>query len=475
MQKPVINTFEEAVDYIESTPRFTKKSTMEQTKAFLHRLGDPDRELRIIHVAGTNGKGSVCAYMSSILRAAGFKTALFTSPHLVDIRERFAVDGEMISRERFLRVFLRILDLVFTPEGAEQADVSRSGAELPAAEQSTSGQLYHPTYFEFLFFIAMLFFEEEKPDYCILETGLGGRLDATNSVSKKEIAVITHISLDHVEYLGDTVGKIAGEKAGIMQAGAPAVYWDTCPETTAVFERRAAELGISAVSVSKNDVSFQNFNRKKIDFSFHSSYYNNVSLTLNTIAAYQMENAALAVRAAELLDTGALNGGKGITEENIKRGVSGCFWAGRMEEVLPGVYVDGAHNEDGIRAFLETAAMDGHEGARTLLFAVVRDKDYECMAEMIVRSGLFRKIAVTGMNTWRDVGMNALAELFGKFSGCSLECYENVASALEMLLRERSAGERIYAAGSLYLAGEIKELIEDDKFRGRIKEIPPKP
>ncbi len=465
MREPVINTFEEAVEYIESTPRFTKKSTMEQTKAFLHRLGDPDRRLRIIHVAGTNGKGSVCAYMDSILRAAGFKVALFTSPHLVDIRERFVIDGEMISRESFLRAFRYILDMVFRHD-----DSNHSNSQQPDVEP-----FYHPTYFELLFFIAMLIFEEEKPDYCILETGLGGRLDATNSVARKELAVITHISLDHVQYLGDTVEKIAGEKAGIMQAGAPAVYWDTCPETTAVFEKRAAELGISAASVSKNDVSFQNFNRKNIDFSFHSSYYNNISLTLNTIAAYQIENAALAVRAAELLDAGALNGGKGITEENIKKGISDCFWAGRMEEVIPGVYVDGAHNEDGIRAFLETAAMDGHEGARTLLFAVVRDKDYERMAEEIAGSGLFRKIAVAGMHTWRDAGREVLTELFEKYPGCCLESYGDVASALEGLLQERGAGERIYAAGSLYLVGEIKELIEDDKFRGRIKEIPSQP
>lgn len=470
MHKPVINTFEEAVEYINSTPRFTKKSTMEQTKSFLHRLGDPDRGMRIIHVAGTNGKGSVCAYMESILRAAGFKVALFTSPHLVDIRERFAVDGKLISKERFLWAFRQVLDMIFTPDNPGQAG---QGQEIPG--QPAGGEFYHPTYFELLFFIAMLYFSGEKPDYCILETGLGGRLDATNSVSRKELAVITHISLDHVEYLGDTVEKIAGEKAGIMQAGAPAVYWDTCPETTAVFAKRAAELGISAVSVSKNDVSFLKFNRKNIDFSLHTSYYNNVSLTLNTIAAYQVENAALAVRAVELLGTGAFNGGRGVTEENIRKGISGCFWAGRMEEVLPGVYVDGAHNEDGVRAFLETVAMDGHEGRRTLLFAVVRDKDYGSMAEEIAGSGLFQKIAVTGMSTGRSLAPEAIGALFEGCPGGCPESYGNVAAALEGLLRDRIAGERIYAAGSLYLAGEIKEFIENDKFRGRIKEISSQP
>ncbi len=450
MQEPIITTFEQAAGYLESTPRFTKKNTMEQTKAFLHRLGDPDRCLRIIHVAGTNGKGSVCAYMSSILRAAGFKVALFTSPHLVDIRERFSIDGEMISKEDFLRIFQRILRLVFHTED--------------------ENRLYHPTYFEFLFFIAMVYFQEKAPDYCILETGLGGRLDATNSVSEKKLSVITHISLDHVEYLGDTVEKIAGEKAGILKKGAPAVYWDTCPETTRVFEKKAAELGISAYPVSKNDVSFLNFNRKNIDFSLRTRYYNNISLTLNTIAAYQMENAALAVRALEVLD-----GGRTLTAENIKKGIADCFWAGRMEEVLPEFYVDGAHNEDGIRAFLETVAGDGHLGTRTLLFGVVKDKDYEHMAEELMKSGLFQKIALTHMNTRRDAGLEVLGELFGRYPDCRVESYTNVAFALEKLLQGRDSKERIYAAGSLYLVGEIKELIEDDKFRGRVKEIPSQP
>lgn len=453
MQRTIITTYAEAVEYINSTPRFTTKNSMEDTKAFLHRLGDPDRKMRIIHVAGTNGKGSVCAYMTSILRAAGRKVALFTSPHLTDIRERFAVDGEMIPEAAFLRAFLRIYDLL----------------DWKALEEERQGA-YHPTYFEFLFFIAMLYFEEQSPDYCVLETGLGGRLDATNSVSRKELAVITHISLDHVEYLGDTVEKIAGEKAGIMSAGTPAVYWDTCSGTTRVFEKKAAELGISAHPVSKNDIGLSKIKRKVIDFSLDTRYYNNISLTLHTAALYQMENAALAVRATEVLDKG-----KTVTAEAVRAGVASCFWAGRMEEVLPDVYVDGAHNEDGIRAFLETVASDGYPGARLLLFGVVKDKDYERMAEEIVRSGLFRKIAVAPMRTLRGAEAEILEKLFGGYPDCLSESCESVPLAFEGLLESRKRGERVYVAGSLYLVGEIKELLEDDKFRGRIKEIPSQP
>ncbi len=437
MKRQAITTFEEAEAYLNGTPRFTVKNTMEDTRAFLHRLGDPDRKLKIIHVAGTNGKGSVCAYMRSILEAAGYRVAVFTSPHLVDIRERFVVEGEMVSREDFLRAFLLIYNML----------------DWEALEAETAG--YHPTYFEYLFFIAMVLFPEREPDFCILETGLGGRLDATNAVGRKELAVITHISLDHVEYLGDTVEKIAAEKAGIMHTGAPVVFWDSSPSVTAVFVQKAAELGISAHSVSKQDYRFLKFKKKSIDFSVRTEYYCYISLTLQTIAAYQMENAALAVRAIEKLDQG-----KAVREEHIRQGVESCFWAGRMEEILPEVFLDGAHNEDGIRAFLESVSADGVEGGRSLLFGVVSDKDYESMAGELAGSGLFSRIAIARMRTARALEPERLEAAFGKYPGCHYKIFDNVTTALHELLHSRNEGGRIYIAGSLYLAGEIKELFK---------------
>lgn len=438
MRRQEIAAFDQAVQYIDNVPRFTAKHTVEETKAFLHRLGDPDRKMRILHVAGTNGKGSVCAYLRSILEAAGYRVALFSSPHLVCIRERFVVGGEMISEEEFLRAFLHIYNLL----------------DWDALEREEEGA-YHPTYFEYLFFIAMVLFPEKNPDFCILETGVGGRLDATNSVYKKEISVITHISFDHVGVLGDTLERIASEKAGIMCAGAPAVWWDTCQETTAVFRRRAEELGILAYSVSENDYSFSNFKRKTIDFYVHNLYDRDVTFTLHTIAAYQMENCALACKAIEALD-----GGRTVTPEQMQKGVADCFWAGRMEEVLPEVYVDGAHNEDGIRAFLETVYADGHAGTRSLLFGVVKDKDYRRMVEELALSRLFDKIYVTHMHSSRALDAEELADLFRRYPDCPCEICEDAGAAFRKLLKERRERERIYVAGSLYLVGEIKELLE---------------
>ena len=318
----------------------------------------------------------------------------------------------------------------------------------------------------------MLVFRKRKPDFCILETGVGGRLDATNSVSRKELSIITHIGLDHVEYLGDTVEKIAFEKAGIMQEGVPAVFWDTCPETTAVFRECAKKLGISAYSVSEKDYSFSNFKRKTIDFCVHSRYYGkSISFTLPTIAAYQRENCTLAVRGAEILDEG-----KTITVGQMQDGVSRCFWAGRMEEVLPGVYADGAHNEDGIRAFLETVAADGYDGRRSLLFSVVKDKDYRHMAEKLENSRLFGRVAVAPMRGYRALDEACLKGLFTEGAGCcEPQAYDSVEDAFLALLEARQAEERIYIAGSLYLVGEIKELLEHDKFRRRIEKISSQP
>ncbi len=459
MKRQTIDTFGAAVSYLCELPRFTRKNTMEDTWAYLGRLGSPDKKIRhVIHVAGTNGKGSVCAYLRSILEEAGYTTAVFTSPHLVDIRERFTVRGGMISREDFLRAFLQVYD----------------GLNWEELEQGTG---YHPTFFEYLFFMAMLLFSEADCDYCILETGLGGRLDATNAVSRKDLAVITRIGLDHTEYLGDTLAEIAGEKAGIMCAGAPCVYCDEVPEASAVFAERAQKLRTEGVPVSKKDYTFFNFSNKTIDFSLHTRYYGYIRVILHTTARYQMENAALAAHAAETLDRG-----RSITAAQIRRGLEQCFWPGRMEEILPEVYVDGAHNEDGIRAFLDTVAQDGcreRGQSRSLLFSVVSDKDYGAMAERILRSGCFDRIVAAPMETGRALSLEELRETFMEAARAMnpslgqdrkgeeaarpvLVFYDSVYTAFTQVIEKQRQGERVYIAGSLYLVGKIKEFLRHD-------------
>ena len=449
--------------YLEDMPRFTVKKDPKDTRDlrwFLKKMGNPEQNLRLIHVAGTNGKGSVCAYMRSILEAAGYRTAMFTSPHLVDMRERFVVNGKMISEEAFLRAFLAV--------GNGLRKVNRS-AEPAENENNTEFVL---NFYEYLFCMALLCFAEEKPDYCIIETGLGGRLDATNYVDNKLLTVITRISLDHVQYLGDTTAKIAAEKAGILRPGVPVVYLDGDTEASEVICRKASELGAPQIPVSKKDYTFLGFRKKYIDFSLRSEYYNYISLTLHTIARYQMENAALAVRAVEVLfhstDTEGSGGrscaGAGCpTAEEIRQGILGCFWQGRMEEVLPEVYVDGAHNDDGIRAFLDTVKEDGCTGGRRLLFGVAADKDCRHMIQRVITSGLFDHLAFTHMRTARSLSMEEFRDLLAAYPG-HYTMYTEADTALREQLGEKRPGERLYIAGSLYLVGEIKESLDHDQF-----------
>lgn len=440
MEKQAISSYDEAVEYIFNVPRFTKKNTMADTKAFLEKLGNPDLGLRIIHVAGTNGKGSVCAYMRSILETAGKRVAVFTSPHLVDVRERFVIDGEMISKEAFYEAFQVIYNLL-------------NWEELEA------GKGYHPTFFEYMFFIAMLVFKEAAPDYCILETGLGGRLDATNAVSKKELAVITRISLEHTEYLGDTITAIAGEKAGIMKENTPVVFADTDEQSTAVFLEMAKELSCYSFPVSKSDYTLLNFKNKTIDFSYISRYDYNVMVHLNTLAKYQVENCTLALRAIEVLDKD-----REISPLVLQEGVRKAFWPGRMEEVLPEIFVDGAHNADGVRAFLETVSEDGFEGKRSLMFSVVSDKDYAQMLRNIAESGLFDKVYLAHMGNYRATSLEEMKHNLPETYFGQVSLYESVREAFDAVRRDKQKEERVYIVGSLYLVGEIKEYVNHDKF-----------
>ena len=259
-------SYEQAVDYILDVPRFTKKNTPEDTERFFDFLGRPGEKAQIVHVAGTNGKGSVCAYVSSVLEKAGLRTGLFTSPHLVDIRERFRLNGRMMTEEAFAAFMNLVMD------------------RLEEFRNRTGRTEYHPTFFELLFFMGMLWFEEEKAEAIVLETGMGGRLDATNVVKNPAVCVITEIGLDHMEYLGDTREKIAGEKAGIIKHGVPVVFWDGEPSASRVIVEKAKKMDAEAIPVSDQEVGFFNFKNKTVDFSMRSGYYEYIRVCLHTPA-----------------------------------------------------------------------------------------------------------------------------------------------------------------------------------------------
>ena len=433
MKLSEINTYEGAVSYCLAVPRFTKKNSPEDTKQFFEFLGRPGTRSKIIHIAGTNGKGSVSAFLQSICLQAGKTVGMFTSPHLCDIRERIRLNGQLLSEEDFLEAFLTVKKRLFAYWG----------------ENSTRKE-YHPTFFELLFFISMIYFEKNEPEFIVLETGLGGRLDATNVIDKPELCIITKIGYDHMEYLGDTLQQIAGEKAGIIKNGVPVVYWKEKEEVDTVIEEKARSLSSLCISVSKDLVDLNFFDDKRIDFSYKSRYYDYVRFSVSTKAVYQTENAALAIAAAEQLFAKDML-------HHIQAGISAMHWEGRMEEVLPGVFFDGAHNEDGIEAFLTSVGHDSCKGRRSLLFSVVQDKQYQKMAGNIMESGLFDRIYTAPIDSDRSVSREELEALFNGEQ--EVYCFGSPEEALKGMLDDRGADDYLYAAGSLYLIGQLKEWL----------------
>lgn len=425
-------TYEEAVRYIDEIPKFTKKNTLENTKILMERLGNPERSMKIIHVAGTNGKGSVCAYLSSILTCAGKRTGLFTSPHLVKINERFQIDQEQVSDETFMEAFDKVMDTV--------------------REAEPYGAL-HPTYFEMLFLIGMVIFEKEQVEYLVLETGLGGRMDATNSIDNQKISVITSIGLDHVEYLGDTHGAIAGEKAGIMKQGVPVVFDAERQDVTAVMLKHAEELRCPAYPVNSGMYKIHSATHKSIDFSTATEYYDTINLKISSIAEYQVKNAALAVTALKVLDRDGE-----FSDEIIREGIRKMKWQGRMETVMDGVILDGAHNEAGVTEFVKTVRKFQDEKKIVYVFAAVNDKNYEGMIETICRETKFAQVIVTEVNSYRKTPAGELAEIFRTYTDVPVKVCEDAQKAFAMGCEEKEDG-LLFCVGSLYLVGELKTLL----------------
>ncbi|MDO4338227.1 MAG: folylpolyglutamate synthase/dihydrofolate synthase family protein [Eubacteriales bacterium] len=425
--------YEEAVAYIEETPKFTTKNSLEHTKECLRRLGNPQERFRVIHVAGTNGKGSTCAFLTSILREAGYSCGLFTSPHLVKINERFQINEVNIDNDTFLEAFRRVKKL----------------ADELVAEGS-----YHPTYFEMLFLMGMVIFAEAGVDYVTLETGLGGRLDATTAVENPVACVITSISFDHMQYLGDTIEKIAGEKAGIIVPGVPVIYDGNDAAAASVIRRRAQELNSPCYEVRREQTEIFRNTQAGIDFSMKSAYYGDTVFSIPFIAGYQVMNGALALTTMEVLKDILP-----VPVEKIQEGMRKTRWQGRMETVLPGVIVDGAHNEDGVEKFVETAAHFQEEFPLTLLFSAVEDKDYTDMIRTICGKIRFRHVVVTQVGGYRQVAAGKLTEIFREQGCTSVEACEEVPEAFLRALKAKGGDGMLFCVGSLYLVGEIKSAI----------------
>ena len=424
--------YTEAVDYIETIPKFTVKHPPEHTRELLSRLGNPQEGIKIIHVAGTNGKGSVCAYLNAMLLAGGKKTGLFTSPHLVRINERFQINGEDVSDEQFLDAFLKV--------------------EKAAKEYETEGE-GHPSYFETLFLMGMLIFKEAGVEYLVMETGLGGRLDATNVVEKPLACIITSISRDHTEYLGDTLEAIAGEKAGIIKAGVPVIYDASQPGPASVIAAKAKEMGSPAWPMEPSFYEMKTQSREGITFIFAYPGGEKAELAIPYVAKYQMMNASLAFYTMHILQDV-----HEIPKNMLAEGLSKIKWPCRMEMAAPGVIIDGAHNEDGIAQFVSTAGYFAKENEITILFTAVADKHYHEMIGEICEGIRPSHVVATQIDGSRVVPAEVLAEDFRK-AGCTDVCAEpEIGAAYEKALERKGSG-MLFCVGSLYLAGELKAYL----------------
>lgn len=424
--------YTEAVDYIETIPKFTVKHPPEHTRELLSRLGNPQEGIKIIHVAGTNGKGSVCAYLNAMLLAGGKKTGLFTSPHLVRINERFQINGEDVSDEQFLNAFLKV--------------------EKAAKEYEAEGE-GHPSYFETLFLMGMLIFKEAGVEYLVMETGLGGRLDATNVVEKPLACIITSISRDHTEYLGDTLEAIAGEKAGIIKAGVPVIYDASQPGPASVIAAKAKEMGSPAWPMEPSFYEMKTQSREGITFTFAYPGGEKAELAIPYVAKYQMMNASLAFYTMHILQDV-----HDIPKNVLAEGLSKIKWPCRMEMAAPGVIIDGAHNEDGIAQFVSTAGYFAKENEITILFTAVADKHYHEMIGEICEGIHPSHVVATQIDGSRVVLAEVLAEDFRK-AGCTDVCAEpEIGAAYEKALGKKGSG-MLFCVGSLYLAGELKAYL----------------
>lgn len=424
--------YTEAVDYIETIPKFTVKHPPEHTRELLSRLGNPQEGIKIIHVAGTNGKGSVCAYLNAMLLAGGKKTGLFTSPHLVRINERFQINGEDVSDEQFLDAFLKV--------------------EKAAKEYEAEGE-GHPSYFETLFLMGMLIFKEAGVEYLVMETGLGGRLDATNVVEKPLACIITSISRDHTEYLGDTLEAIAGEKAGIIKAGVPVIYDASQPGPASVIAARAKEMGSPAWPMEPSFYEMKTQSREGITFTFAYPGGEKAELAIPYVAKYQMMNASLAFYTMHILQDV-----HDIPKNVLAEGLSKIKWPCRMEMAAPGVIIDGAHNEDGIAQFVSTAGYFAKKNEITILFTAVADKHYHEMIGEICEGIHPSHVVATQIDGSRVVPAEVLAEDFRK-AGCTDVCAEpEIGAAYEKALGKKGSG-MLFCVGSLYLAGELKAYL----------------
>lgn len=432
-------TFEEALSQASS---FGIRPGLETMQALMACLDNPQDRLQVVHVAGTNGKGSVCAMLESVFRAAGFKTGLYTSPHLLEYGERFRINGENAGEGQLLLLLERVLS---------------------AADQVEAKLGWRPTEFELLTAMGFLYFEQEKVDVLILEVGLGGRLDATNLVRQPLLTVITNVTMDHENFLGNDIRGIAGEKAGIIKPGVSLVCAAEDPVVQGVvreqFDAMQNQDDGAQLHWVQGECRWQPLSQGLLNqqVSLQTPFHCYEKIELPLIGPHQCINLATAVRALELLQRRFPQLGPAAVENGIPH----VSWPGRLEVVCksPLVILDGAHNPDGMRRLAQWLAGIRPSFDRVLLvIGMLADKDRQSAAAQL--ETLVDRIFITRPPSDRAVRWEDMGTVFRQTDPNRITYIEACNQALAAAVQEAGPRDLVLAAGSLYLIGALKREIK---------------
>lgn len=428
--------YQESLKYIEETHKFGIRLGLDNMTKLLELLGNPQDKLKIIHVAGTNGKGSTCSFITSILKEAGYKVGLYTSPFLETFTERIRVNGENIPKEDVARIVTLIREKI---------------------EQMVSEGYSYPTEFEIVTTMAFYYYCEQNVDFVALEVGLGGRYDATNIIKKSEVSVICSISLDHVNILGDTIAKIAYEKGGIIKENGVAIVYDQSDEAKNVIKQICNEKNSKYIEVKFNDTEIKKSDiySQVYDVSIIGDKYENLEIKL--IGDHQVNNSILALSVIKyLVDAKGLD----ISEENIKKGLINTKWPGRIEKIKerPIFIIDGAHNEDGAKSLAKAIDKNFKGKNLTMLIGMLEDKDIDGVLEILMPR--FNKVIVTTPDNPRAISSKLLKEKISKYVANVVEKKE-IEDAVNYTLESSNEDDIIISAGSLYMIGTVRTIVNN--------------
>ena len=419
--------YKEALEYIHSVEWMGSRPGLSRTEELLSKLGNPEKGMKFIHVAGTNGKGSTCSMLNSILIEAGYKVGLYTSPYIVRFNERMQINGEPVSDD----------------ELAELVEMVK-----PVAD----GMEDKPTEFELITAVAFLYYKRNNCDIVVLEVGMGGRLDSTNVIESPVVSVITGVALDHTSVLGNTVGEIAFEKAGIIKNGRPVVYGGRDDEAFDVISAKAKECGSELVRTSLDALEIHKTGIDGTEFGY--KYY--IDLKLSLLGTYQPENAATVLETVRLLN----KYGFVISVSHIQKGLENARWRARFEllDNNPAVIFDGSHNIQGVTAAAESIKSFFGGERVALLMGVLADKDYREMAEILSPVAL-QVFAVTP-DSPRALSSDKLAATFESL-GVPAKGYESVFDGVKAAYEYAKAQNMpLVMLGSLYMYGEVYNSFE---------------